>query len=85
MTIVEHLLIELLKSAISKKQIDFQTYGNIPSEQWREVYKLAAQHGLSGVTFTAIEKLPEGCLADVDLLMDWMWSNHNHLTVDFFW
>ena len=74
MTIVEHLLIELLKSAISEKQIDFQTYGHFSSEKWREVYKLAAKHALSGVTFSAIENLPKGYLADVDLLMDWMWQ-----------
>ena len=35
---------------------------------------MAAQHALSGVTFSAIENLPEGCLSDVDLLMDWMWQ-----------
>ena len=74
MTIVEQLLVELLKSSISEKKIDFQIYGNIPSKQWREVYKLAAQHGLLGVTFTAIENLPKGVLTDVDLLMDWMWQ-----------
>ena len=74
MTIVERLLIELLKSAISGKQIDFLAYENLSLEKWREAYKLAAQHGLSGVTFTAIENLPKGYLADVDLLMDWMWQ-----------
>ena len=72
MTIVERLLIELLKSAISGKQIDFLAYENLSLEKWREAYKLAARHGLSGVTFTAIENLPKGYLADVDLLMDWI-------------
>ena len=74
MTIVERLLIELLKSAISEKQIDITAYETLSSEKWREAYKLAAQHGLSGVTFTAIENLPKGYLADLDLLMDWMWQ-----------
>ena len=74
MTIVERLFIELLKSGVSGKQVDIQSYRNISLGQWREVYKLAAQHGLSGVTFTAIEHLPEGGIFDVDLLMDWMWQ-----------
>ena len=74
MTVIESFLIELLKNAIPEKKIELRDYACVTSEQWREVYKLAAKHGLLGVAFSAVERIPKGYLSDVNLLMDWMWQ-----------
>lgn len=64
----EKLFFELIRIAIGKQK-KFESLPN--EEQWHELYHLSVQHTLVGVTFPAIECLPEDQRPPKDVLLQW--------------
>ena len=64
---------EIVKSLI-RKAIDASSLVDIESFQganWREVMQIASAQGVFAVTFDGIEKLPEACRPDREILIQW--------------
>lgn len=47
-------------------------YGAVTKAEWQRIYDLSAGHGLTGIVFSVIEKLPKSQLPPMDLMMDWL-------------
>lgn len=53
----------------------------ITDEEWKDVMALAEKHGVMGVAFDGVQKLPKQMLPPMDMLMDWLgqmeYCNHS--------
>lgn len=65
---IENIFFDLIKIATASSN----QLSGIPSDiEWNEIYKLAKQHTLLGVLFSAIEKLPKEQRPPRPLLLQW--------------
>lgn len=62
------MLIELLQAALGIRN----SLSHIPSDaEWGNGYKLAVRHGIVGVLYVGIERLPKEQRPDKELLLEW--------------
>lgn len=80
-----HLLFILLRSSLLKEDVDFSTFKEISTSDWRKLYELSQNQGLLAITFDCIQKhqlLQGHDNASVMLLMEWMgyanMAEHQH-------
>ena len=66
-----HLLLDLLRSALSNEAPDSSLFLNLGKEAWQEVYNKLCGHGLAPITFEVITKLPKECTPPRDILLPW--------------
>lgn len=64
------LFFSLLRSAIGREEV---ISNPITAKEWEEVFELAKQQALVGITFLAVEKLSPDCRPPRELLLKW-WS-----------
>ena len=66
-----HLLLDLLRSALSNVVPDSSLFLNLGKEAWQEVYNKICGHALAPITFEVITKLPKECTPPRDILLPW--------------
>jgi len=69
---IEAIFWTLLRAGVSGSDCNLVGYGQVSDSDWQKIYDLSAEQGLTGIVFSAIEKLPKAQLPGMDLLTDWL-------------
>lgn len=69
---IEKILWTLLRAALGDTECSLIGYEGVTPKDWNAVYDLAMTQGLTGIVFSAIERLPKMQMPPMDVLMDWL-------------
>lgn len=69
---VRNVLLALLRGCLWERRVEPLSLFPLPQTSWEELYKLARQQTVTGVTFRGLYYLPDDMLPPEPLLMRWM-------------
>lgn len=68
------ILFSALRSALFGNEINVGEYRNLSSEEWQQLFRMAAQQGVLAIVYDVVSKLPEGCQPPRSLKIQWALS-----------
>ena len=68
---IEKIFWSLLRTGLFGADGNLSCYGTLTDEDWKKIYALSVEQGLTGIVFSAVEHLPKTQLPPIRLLMNW--------------
>ena len=75
---IEKIMFALLKAALHQKEITDVCWSAITEEEWKQCYRLSAEHGVMALAWDGMQYLPEGCTIPRPLKLTWGLAVQNY-------